>query len=58
MLKRLDRSPEDLQDLLVEFVEAAEKMRADKPEDIMAQSNRLVQRLIDAGLNRLKTKPG
>jgi AbiV family abortive infection protein len=30
MLKRLDKSPEDLQDLIVEFIEAAEKVRAEK----------------------------
>jgi AbiV family abortive infection protein len=56
MLKRLDKSPERLQDLVVEFVEAAEKMRAEKPEDLMAASNKLVQRFLDAGLKRLKTK--
>jgi AbiV family abortive infection protein len=57
MLKRLDKSPEDLQDLVVEFIEAAEKMRADEPRDLMAESNKLVQRLLDAGLKRLKTRP-
>jgi AbiV family abortive infection protein len=56
MLKRLDKSPEDLQDLVVEFVEAAEKMRAEKPEDLMAASSKLVQRFLDAGLKRLRIK--
>jgi len=56
MLKRLDKSPEGLQDLVVEFVKAAEKIRAEKPEDLMAASNKLVQRFLDAGLKRLKIK--
>jgi AbiV family abortive infection protein len=56
MLKRLDQSPEDLQDLVVEFVETAEKIRAEKPDDLMAASDELVQRFLDAGLKRLKNK--
>ena len=43
MLKRLDKSSEVLQDLLVEFVEAVEKMRAEKPDDLMAAVNVHVQ---------------
>jgi hypothetical protein len=56
MLKRLDKSPEDLQDLIVEFIETAEKMRADKPDDVMAASNELAQRFLDAGLKRFRSK--
>ena len=56
MLKRLDKSPEDLQDLIVEFIEAAEKMRADEPGDVMAASNELVQRFLDAGLKRFRSQ--
>jgi AbiV family abortive infection protein len=56
MLKRIDKSPDDLQDLVVELIKALEKMRAEKPEDLMAASNKLVQRFLDAGLKRLKTK--
>jgi len=56
MLKRLDKSPEDLQDLLVEFIEAMEKMREEKPDDLMAAGNVLVQRFLDTGLKRLKGK--
>lgn len=56
MLKRLGKSPEDLQSLVVEFVKAAEKMRLDKPDDLMTASGELVQRFLDAGLNRLKSK--
>jgi AbiV family abortive infection protein len=57
MLRRLDKSPDDLQDLIVEFIAAAEKMRAAKPNDQMAASNELVQKFLDAGLKRLKNKP-
>jgi AbiV len=55
MLKRLDGSPEDLQDLVVEFIEAAKKMRADKPDDLTAAINELLQGFLDAGLKRLKS---
>jgi AbiV family abortive infection protein len=56
MLKRLDKSPDDLQDLIVEFIAAAEKMRAEKPDDLMAASDELVQNFLEAGLQRLKSK--
>jgi hypothetical protein len=56
MLRRLDKSPEDLQDLVVGFIEAAKKMRAEKPADLMAASNELVKNFLDAGLKRLKSK--
>ncbi len=56
MLKRLDESPEDLQNLVVEFIETAEKMRAEKPDDLMAASNELVQKFLDTGSKRLKNK--
>jgi AbiV family abortive infection protein len=56
MLKRLDKSPDDLQDLTVEFIEGAKKMRAEKPEDLMVAINKLLQTFLDAGLKRLKDK--
>jgi AbiV family abortive infection protein len=56
MLKRLDKSPEDLQDLVVEFIETAEKMHAEKPDDLMAANDELIRRFLDAGLKRLKNK--
>lgn len=56
MLKRLDKSPNDLQDLIVEFIAAAEKTRAEKPDDLMAVGNDLIQKFLDAGLKRLKHK--
>jgi len=45
-----------LQDLLVEFIEAMEKMREEKPDDLMAAGNVLVQRFLDTGLKRLKAR--
>jgi AbiV family abortive infection protein len=56
MLKRLDKSPEALQNLVVDFIEAAEKMRADEPDDLMTAINELVQGFLDSGLKRLKCK--
>jgi AbiV family abortive infection protein len=57
MLKRLDKAPDDLQDLLVEFVAGAEKMRAEKPSDLMTAGNKLLQQFLEAGVNKLKNKP-
>jgi AbiV family abortive infection protein len=56
MLRRLDKSPDDLQDLLIKFVAAAEKMRTEKPDDPMAAINELVQNFLDSGLKRLQSK--
>jgi AbiV family abortive infection protein len=56
MLRRLDKSPDDLQDLLIKFVAAAEKMRTEKPDDPMAAIDELVQNFLDSGLKRLKSK--
>jgi AbiV family abortive infection protein len=56
MLKRLNKSPDDLQDLIVELAEAMGKMRAEKSEDPIAEATKLVQGFLDAGLKRLKSK--
>jgi hypothetical protein len=56
MLKRLDRSPEDLQGLITEFIEAAQKMRAEKPDDLANAINELVNQFLEAGLRRLQNK--
>ncbi|WP_454616596.1 AbiV family abortive infection protein [Bradyrhizobium cenepequi] len=54
MLRRLENSPGDLQDLVVEFIAEAGRMRAEKP-NLMTASNELVQKFLDAGLKRLKS---
>lgn len=57
MLRRLDKSPDNLPDLLIKFVAAAETMRTEKPDDPMASINELVQNFLDSGLKRLRNKP-
>ncbi|SRR6266567_760917 len=51
MLKRLDKAPGEMQGMVVEFVELAEKMRDEKPEDATAAINELVGKFlgIDVG---------
>ena len=56
MLKRLDKPPDDLQDLIVEFIAAAKKMRTATANDRVAAGNELVQKFSDAGLKRLEKK--
>ncbi len=58
MLKRLDESVDDLQDLVVELVEALKKVREEQPDDLMAASYNIVQGFLDAALKRLKTTGG
>jgi|SRR5450755_1060029 AbiV family abortive infection protein len=57
MLKRLNKSPEDLQDLVIDFIETAKKLRAEMPDDPVTAGTTLVRRFVDAGLTRLKGKP-
>lgn len=57
MLKRLDKAPDVLQDLMVEFIAAAEKMRTEEPNNPIVAGSELVQKFLDAGLKRLKNKP-
>jgi AbiV family abortive infection protein len=56
MLRRLDKSPEELQDLMVDFVQAAEKFRANKPDDFGAAANELIQSFLNAGSKRFGNK--
>jgi hypothetical protein len=56
MLKRLDKSPEDLQDLVSELVEGLRKTRADEPENLLVAGNELVRTFLDEGLKKLKSK--
>jgi AbiV family abortive infection protein len=56
MLKRLDKSPDDLQGLIGEFIMSAEKLRAEMPDDPMTAFNILIKKFLDAGLKRLKDK--
>src|SRR5262245_33174043 len=56
MLKRLDKSPEDLQGLIIEFIAEAKKMRAEQPDFAKAAIDELVQRFLDTGLKSIKNK--
>jgi len=47
MLKRLEKAPEETQAMVVEFVEMAEKMRAESPDDAIGQLNHLVRKFLD-----------
>jgi len=53
MLQRVDKSPGDLQDLIVEFITAAEKVRSEKPDNLEAASHELIRKFLDEGLRRL-----
>lgn len=57
MMVRLNDSPEDWQDLFVGFVEAAEKLRAEMPDDPITAGNTLVRNFLDAGVKRFTGKP-
>jgi AbiV family abortive infection protein len=56
MLQRLDKSPADLQDLLVQFMDATKQKRVEMPDDPVAAGSELVQAFLDAGLKRLREK--
>ncbi|WLA64120.1 AbiV family abortive infection protein [Bradyrhizobium diazoefficiens] len=54
MLKRLDKSPEDLQGLVVDFIDSAKKLRGEMPDDPVTAGNQLVRQFMDAGLKKLE----
>lgn len=56
MLKRLDKSPEDLQGLVVDFIDSAKKLRGEMPDDPVTAGNQLVRQFMDAGLKKLAPK--
>ena len=47
MLKRLEKAPDQMQGMVVEFVETAEKMRTNKPDDAMGAMNELIAKFLD-----------
>lgn len=57
MMKRLDKDPEQLQDLVVDFIEKAKKLREEKPDNPMGAINDLVSSFLEEGLKRAKNKP-
>ncbi|WP_050425882.1 AbiV family abortive infection protein [Bradyrhizobium tropiciagri] len=56
MLRRLDKSPEDLQGLVVDFIESTKKLRVEMPDDPVTAGNQLVRQFIDAGLKKVLRK--
>jgi AbiV len=57
MLRRLDKSPKGLQDLIVNFVKTAEKLLVEKSDDPMGAMNELVAGFLEAGLKRVRSRP-
>ena len=47
MLKRLEKAPDNMQGIFVEFVETAKKMRAEKPDDAMCAINELIRKFLN-----------
>lgn len=52
MLKRLEDAPDELQGMLMDFVETAEKMRAENPDDAMGAMNELIGKYLDVERNK------
>jgi AbiV family abortive infection protein len=56
MLRRLDKTPDYMQDLVVEFIAGVEKLRTKKPDNPMAAVNELLQKFLEAGLKKVRDK--
>ncbi|WP_246739109.1 AbiV family abortive infection protein [Bradyrhizobium aeschynomenes] len=54
MLKRLETSPDVIKSLLMPFVEQAEKLRSEKPDDLMAAMETLLSGFLEEGKQKLK----
>jgi AbiV family abortive infection protein len=54
MLKRLEKAPDEMQGGVVEFIEMAEKMRAQNPKDAMGAMKALIDKFVDNGLKKKK----
>ncbi len=54
MLRRLEASPEEMKGLLSGFVEQAEKLREEKPDDFMAAMETLLSDFLEKGKRKLK----
>jgi HEPN superfamily AbiV-like protein len=55
MLKRLEKAPGEMQGMIVELVETADKMRAEQPDDVMSAINELIRKFLDIERNREKS---
>lgn len=54
MLRRLEKSPDEMKGLLTPFVEQAEKLREEKPDDLMATMETLLSGFLAEGKQKLK----
>lgn len=54
MLKRLETSPDVMKGLLMPFVEQAEKLREEKPDDLMGAMETLLSGFLEEGKQKLK----
>jgi len=54
MLKRLETSPDVMKGLLTPFVEQAEKLREEKPDDLMGAMETLLSGFLEEGKQKLK----
>lgn len=54
MLRRLEKSPEEMKGLLTPFVEQAGKLRAEKPDDLMGAMETLLSGFLEEGRQKLK----
>lgn len=48
MLERLHGKPDEMQGMVIEFVNMAEKMRAERPDDAMGAINELINKFLNA----------
>jgi AbiV family abortive infection protein len=55
MLRRLEKAPDEMQGMVVEFVETAKKLRAEKPDDAMGSLNQLIRKFLDIERNKKKS---
>lgn len=55
MLKRLEKTPDEMQGMVMNFVETAEKMRTENPEDATGAINKLIRKFLDIELKNGKS---
>jgi len=55
MLRRLAKSPDEMKGLLSGFVEQAEKLREEKPDDLMGAMETLLSGFLEEGKRKLKS---
>lgn len=54
MLRRLEKAPDEMRGLLSGFVEQAEKLREEKPDDFIGAMETLLSGFLEEGKRKLK----